>query len=102
MYTINLLNENPYEWKPLTFKEIPMRFSSKQTLFKALKDTLGQDQQIIYDGWFLELLDGTPKQLEWFIENHDRLLNKTLQAIHTQEIYEKRKVLKYERQTNNI
>ena len=76
MYVVNLLNETEWQWEPLMFKGRPMTFSSKSTLMRALKNNLGVSQQILYNDHFLMTLDGTPHNLEWFVRNHDRLVDK--------------------------
>lgn len=88
MYTVNFLDTEEMEWKPLCFKEIPMQFGSKQTLFKALKDNLGVSVQVLYNGWYLDGLNGTEEQLAWHKRRHDILLEKIKWYMSCQENYE--------------
>lgn len=67
MYQVNLLENN--NWREYGFCE------EKSQLFKCLSNSLGKNQQILYNEHFLTNLDGTIYQLNWFMENHDRLLN---------------------------
>lgn len=107
MYQINILNEKIWKWEQLTFNGKPMLFSSKSTLYKALKDNLGVKVQILYNDWYLISLDGTYFQLDLFKKEHDHLLDKTIQCIETQKRYDemnpkvKSKVKKIERRTAN-
>lgn len=88
MYTVNLLDTEEMEWKPLCFNEIPMQFSTKQTLFKALKDNLGVSVQVLYNGWYLDGMNGTEEQLSWHKRRHDILLEKIKWYMSCQENYE--------------
>lgn len=97
MYQINILNTYNWEWEQLTFNDKPMVFSNKSTLYKALKDNLGERIQVLYNNWFLVNLDGSLYQLNWFMDNHDRLLDKLELTMHTQDTHNKRKVLKNEK-----
>ena len=74
-YTINLLSESQ-DWEPLCFNGVPMSFSSKPTVFRAIQNSLGQSQQVLYGDNILAILDGTPHNLAWFMDNHDRLMYK--------------------------
>ena len=52
MYQINILNTCNFNWEQLTFNDKPMKFGSKTTLFKAIKDNKGRRMQILHDNWF--------------------------------------------------
>ena len=73
IYTINLLSDT-YDWLPLTFNGIPMKFKSKQTLLKAVKDNLGTYQQILLDDIVLEFLDGSEHQYKLFKDSFENKL----------------------------
>lgn len=90
MYKVNLLDQDKMEWMPLTFNGMPMQFSNKTTLLKALKDNLGTSQQILYEDWFLVTLDGSAYQLNWFIDNHDRLVAVNKRNRDSQKKYDNR------------
>ena len=88
MYTVNILDEELLEWQPLCFNKTPMQFSSKETLFKALKDNLGKSVQVLYNGWYLDGLNGTDEQLQWHKRRHDILVEKVKYYISCQENYD--------------
>lgn len=90
MYKVNLLNTKTWDWEQLRFNGIPMTFSNKTTLLKALKDNLGTSQQILYEDWFLVTLDGSAYQLNWFIDNHDRLVAVNKRNRDSQKKYDNR------------
>lgn len=88
MYTVNILDEETHTWTPLQFNNITMSFSSKTTLFKALKDNLGKTVQVLYNGWYLDGLNGTDEQLQWHKRRHDILVEKVKYYMSCQENYD--------------
>ncbi len=89
-YEINLLDMDKMEWIPLMFNGKRMTFSNKITLMKAIKNNMGTSQQILFAGWFLEMIDGSEHQIDWFEKNHDRLLAKNKLCRETQNKYDDR------------
>ena len=75
IYTINLLSDTN-NWLPLTFNGIPMQFTSKSTLLKAIKDNMGTYQQILLDDVVMCFLDGSEHQYKWFKDNVGNEVNK--------------------------
>ena len=84
MYQVNKLNEK-LEWEKFALTD------NKMDLYKTLRYSLGTQVQILYNDWYLTRLDGSLYQLDWLIENHDRLMNATNKAINYQKKYEEMK-----------
>lgn len=102
MYQINILNTYNWEWEQLTFNDKPMVFSNKSTLYKALKDNLGERTQVLYNNWFLTSLDGSVHQLGWFMDNHDRLMYKLQLTEHTQDVFNNKTNIEKDKQVLKI
>ena len=81
MYQVNKLNEK-LEWEKFALTD------NKMDLYKTLRYSLGTQVQILYNDWYLERLDGSLEQLDWFIEHHDNRLNATIKAMEYQKTYE--------------